>query len=96
MTAAAPVSIVGFAACSSVGYSLESSLAAMGAGLSNFTETDVGDEFGQPALAASLVEGRSRKERLSALVRHALDDAGAIDPVGHVARVRCLPESPPI
>ena len=47
MTVPAPVSILGFAACSSVGYSLESTLAAMGAGLSNFTETSVGDEFGQ-------------------------------------------------
>ena len=87
MTAAASVSIVGFAACSSVGYSLESTLAAMGAGLSNFTETDVGDQFGQPALAASLVEGGSRQERLAALSRHALDDAGVIGLVSRATHV---------
>ena len=32
MTGTAPVAIVGFAACTSLGYSLESSLAAIGAG----------------------------------------------------------------
>lgn len=71
-----PVSIVGFAGCTSLGYSLESTLAAMGAGLSNFTTTTVPNEFGHAAVAASLVEADApRGDRLAALLRHGLDDA---------------------
>jgi 3-oxoacyl-[acyl-carrier-protein] synthase I len=69
------VSIVGFAACTSLGYTLESTLAAMGAGLSNFTDTTVPNEFGHPAVAASLIEtGAPRSERMAQLVNHGLAD----------------------
>jgi 3-oxoacyl-[acyl-carrier-protein] synthase-1 len=75
MTAPSSVSIVGFAACTSLGYSLESTLAAMGAGLSNFTDTTVPNEFGHAAVAASLVETNApRGERLATLLSHGLDD----------------------
>jgi len=75
MTTLSPVSIVGFAGCTSLGYSLESTLAAMGAGLSNFTDTAVPNEFGRAAVAASLVETNApRGERLAALLSHGLDD----------------------
>jgi 3-oxoacyl-[acyl-carrier-protein] synthase I len=80
MTTGTPVSIVGFAACSSLGYSLESTLVAMGAGLTNFTDTDVPNEFGHPTVAASVVEGASRGERLAALIGHGLDDASSLAP----------------
>ena len=76
MIGTAPVAIVGFAACTSLGYSLESSLAAMGAGLNNFTNTTVPNEFGHAVVAASLVDGDApRGERLVTLFRHGLVDA---------------------
>jgi hypothetical protein len=79
MTTDAPVSIVGFAGCTSLGYSLESTLVAMGAGLSNFTDTPVPNEFGQPTVAASLLDmDVPRGDRLAALVRHGLEDADSL------------------
>lgn len=76
MSASASVSIVGFAACTSLGYSLESTLAAMGAGLNNFTNTDVPNEFGRPTVTASLVDPDApRAERLAILLGHGLADA---------------------
>jgi 3-oxoacyl-[acyl-carrier-protein] synthase-1 len=79
MTEPTSTSIVGFAACTSLGYSLESSLAAMGAGLSNFTDTNVPNEFGHPAVAASLLDADTvRGARLAALARHGLGDTGSL------------------
>jgi 3-oxoacyl-[acyl-carrier-protein] synthase-1 len=75
MNEAAAVSIVGFGACTSLGYSLGATLAAMDGGLNNFSDTSVPDEFGHPAVAASLVEPElGRGERIAALVRHGLHD----------------------
>lgn len=75
----ASVSIVGFAGCSSLGYSFESTLAAMGAGLSNFTDTPVPNEFGQPTVAAALLDmDVPRGDRLAALVRHGLEDVDSL------------------
>jgi 3-oxoacyl-[acyl-carrier-protein] synthase-1 len=84
MSAPPSISIVGFAACTSLGYSLESSLAAMGAGLSNFTNTKVPNEFGHPVVAGPLVDPDApRGERLAALVRHGLNDVRALlSPLG--------------
>lgn len=79
MVTRASVSIVGFAACTSVGYSLEASLAAMGAGLSNFTDTKVRNPFGEPVVAASLADSdMPRRERLAVLVQHGLDDVRSL------------------
>lgn len=62
--------VLGFAGCSSVGYSVEATLAAMGAGLNNFAETGVPDEFGSPTAAAALLDAAApRAERLAALAR---------------------------
>jgi 3-oxoacyl-[acyl-carrier-protein] synthase I len=73
------VSIAGFAASTSLGYSLESTLAAMGTGLTNFTESGVPNEFGHATMTASLVEANApRGERLAMLLRHGLDDARSI------------------
>src|SRR5262249_52266105 len=70
MTDRSTVGIVGFGACTSLGYSLESSLAAMGAGLNNFTDTAIPNEFGHATVAASLIDPRvPRGERLVALFR---------------------------
>ena len=79
MTAPLSAAVAGFAACTSLGYSLESTLAAMGAGLNNFTATDVPNEFGHATVAASLFEtGGSRRDRLVALLRHGFDDVRAL------------------
>jgi 3-oxoacyl-[acyl-carrier-protein] synthase I len=79
MMAAPPVSIVGFAACTSLGYSLEPTLAAMGANLSNFTDTSVPNGFGQPVVAASLIDvDVSRGERLASLLRLGFEDASSL------------------
>jgi len=70
-----PVSIVGFAGCSSLGYSVGSTLAAMGAGLSNFSDTGLKNPFGTPVMAASLLDRDApRIERLSVLASIALID----------------------
>ena len=75
MTSAAPVSIVGFAGCSSLGYSLRSTLAAMGASLSNFSDTGIKTPFGTAVMAASLFDRNlPRIERLRALASIALVD----------------------
>ncbi len=79
MSAAASVSIVGFAGCSSLGYSLGPTLAAMGAGLSNFTDTGLKSPFDTPVMAASLVDRDfPRFERLRALVSFGLADLEAL------------------
>jgi 3-oxoacyl-[acyl-carrier-protein] synthase-1 len=79
MTASDKVSIVGFAACTALGHSLESTLAAMGAGLNNFTQTGVPNEFGHPTVAsAALPPGAPRGERLPALLSRAFEDAGRL------------------
>lgn len=73
MTPRAPVSIVGFAGCTSLGYSLGATLAAMGAGLSNFTDTGIKNLFGTPASAGALLDHEiPRVERLPALASIAL------------------------
>jgi hypothetical protein len=81
MTETSSVSIAGFAASTSLGYSLEPTLAAMGTGLTNFTESGVPNEFGHAAITASLVDANApRGERLAMLLRHGLDDARSILP----------------
>jgi 3-oxoacyl-[acyl-carrier-protein] synthase-1 len=75
MSPAPPVSIVGFAGCTSLGYSLGPTLAAMGAGLNNFTDTGVKNPFGTPVMAASLLDrDLPRIERLRAMTSVALVD----------------------
>ncbi|HJZ74148.1 MAG TPA: hypothetical protein VKE51_20550 [Vicinamibacterales bacterium] len=75
MSRLAPVSIVGFAGCTSLGYSLGSTLAAMGAGLSNFNDTGLKNPFGTRVMAASLLErDMPRIERLGILA-----DIGLVD-----------------
>ena len=70
-----PVSIVGFGGCTSLGYSLGPTLAAMGAGLSNFTDTGLKNPFGTAVMAASLLDRDApRGERLRDLARVALVD----------------------
>jgi 3-oxoacyl-[acyl-carrier-protein] synthase-1 len=72
---AAAVSIVGFAGCTSLGYSLGPTLAAMGAGLNNFGDTGVKTQFGTPVMAASLLDrDLPRIERLRAIASIALVD----------------------
>ena len=91
MTRTSSVSIAGFAACTSLGYSLESTLSAMGAGLSNFTNTAVPNEFGHPAVAASLIQPHvGRSERLVALFEHALEDLERLLPRERLANVPVL------
>lgn len=73
MTPSTPVSIVGCAGCTSLGYSLAATLAAMGAGLNNFTDTGVKSPFGTPVMAASLLDRDApRIERLRGLTGVAL------------------------
>jgi 3-oxoacyl-[acyl-carrier-protein] synthase-1 len=73
VTAPALVSIVGFAGCTSLGYSLGPTLAAMGAGLNNFTDTGLKNPFGTPVMAASLLDRDApRIERLRRLTGVAL------------------------
>jgi 3-oxoacyl-[acyl-carrier-protein] synthase-1 len=75
MSPAVPVSIVGFAGCTSLGYSLRSTLAAMGAGLSNFSDTGLKTPFRTPVMSASLLDrDLPRVERLRAMARIALID----------------------
>jgi 3-oxoacyl-[acyl-carrier-protein] synthase-1 len=75
MTAASPVGIVGFAGCTSLGYTLGSTLAAMGAKLSNFTNTGLKTTFRTPVMAASLLDrDLPRIERLRELASIALVD----------------------
>jgi 3-oxoacyl-[acyl-carrier-protein] synthase I len=70
MSAAGAVSIVGFAGCTSLGYTLPQTLAAMGAGLSNFSNTGLKNDFGGAVSAASLLERDTPShERLAALAR---------------------------
>jgi 3-oxoacyl-[acyl-carrier-protein] synthase I len=56
MTGDAAVSIVGFTGCTSLGYTLPQTLAAMGAGLSNFSDTGLKNAYGTAVSAASLLE----------------------------------------
>jgi 3-oxoacyl-[acyl-carrier-protein] synthase I len=73
------VSIVGFAGCTSLGYSLGSTLAAMGASLSNFTDTGLKNPFGTSVMAASLINRDvPRIERLRALAAIGLIDLHAL------------------
>jgi 3-oxoacyl-[acyl-carrier-protein] synthase-1 len=75
----AAIRIIGFAGCTSLGYSLEPTLAAMGAGLSNFTDTGIVNLFATPVAAGSLLESdMSRAERLVALTDIALVDVAAL------------------
>jgi hypothetical protein len=85
----APVSIVGFAGCSSLGYSLGPTLAAMGAGLSNFTDTGLKNPFGTPVMAASLLDRDApRVERLRTLAAIGLVD---LQPLLAAAGARQVP-----
>lgn len=78
-TTAAGISIAGFAACTSIGYTLEATLAAMGAGLSNFIKTEQVTMTGQPASAALLLDAEMpRGQRLHWLLRHGLEDAATL------------------
>jgi 3-oxoacyl-[acyl-carrier-protein] synthase I len=75
MKADTPTIIAGFAGCTSLGYSLEASLAAMGSRLSNFSDTGIKNLFGTPVMAGSLLEPDApRIERLPALARWGLAD----------------------
>src|SRR5262245_19308029 len=56
MSTAARISIAGFAGCTPLGYSLAPTLAAMGAGLSNFSDTQLKTPFGTAVMAASLLD----------------------------------------
>jgi len=70
MTADSGVRIVGFAGCTSLGYALEPTLAAMGAGLNHFTETEIPNLFGTPVTTGALLDpDLPRIERLPALAR---------------------------
>jgi hypothetical protein len=82
------ISIVGFAGCTSLGYSLGPTLAAMGAGLSNFTDTGLKTPIDTPVPAASLL-GRDlpRAERLRGLVSIGLVDLQALLVTAGVQRV---------
>jgi 3-oxoacyl-[acyl-carrier-protein] synthase-1 len=74
-----PVSIVGFAGCTSLGYSLGATLAAMGASLSNFTDTGLKNPFGTAVMAASLFDRDvPRFERLRALASIGLVELQAL------------------
>lgn len=69
------VSIVGCAGCTSLGYSIGPTLAAMGAGLSNFTDSGIRTQFDTAAMAAALLDPEiPRPERLAALAGIALVD----------------------
>ena len=69
------VSVIGFAGCTSIGYSMGPTLAAIGAGVSNFTDSGIRTPFDTAAMAASLFDREMpRRERLSALARIALVD----------------------
>lgn len=82
------VSIVGFAGCTSLGYSLEATLAAMAAGLSNFTSTVVPNEFGHPTPAALLIEGPvSRGQRLTELLHYSFEDLKRLLPPNSSVRI---------
>jgi 3-oxoacyl-[acyl-carrier-protein] synthase-1 len=75
MSAVPPVSIVGFAGCTSLGYSLAPTLAAMGAGLNNFTDTGLKSPFGTSVMGASLLDrDLPRMERLRVMTSIALVD----------------------
>ena len=75
MTAGTSVSIVGFAGCTSLGFSMPATLAAMGAGLSNFSDTGLKSSFGTPVAAALLLErDLPRVERLAKLASIGLSD----------------------
>jgi len=81
MTSAASVHIAGFAACTSLGLAIEPALAAMGAGLTNFTDSSVRNVFGEPAAAAQvpgLEPDAPRLGRLEALARLGLEDLAAL------------------
>jgi 3-oxoacyl-[acyl-carrier-protein] synthase-1 len=70
-----PVTIVGFAGCTSLGYSLAPTMAAMGAGLSNFTDTGLRTQFDTPVMAGALLErDLPRLERLTELATIGLID----------------------
>ncbi len=73
------VSILGFAGCTSLGYSLGPTLAAMGAGLSNFTDTGLKSPFDTSVMAASLLDrDLLRVERLAELASLGLIDLQAL------------------
>jgi len=75
MSSATPISIVGLAGCTSLGYALAPTLAAMGAGLSNFSDTGLKNPFGTAVMAASLLDrDLPRILRLRGLVAIALID----------------------
>jgi 3-oxoacyl-[acyl-carrier-protein] synthase-1 len=75
MNGRSPVSICGFGGCTSLGHSLDASLAAMGGSLSNFSDTGIRNLFGTRAMAAALLDVElPRIERLPVLAGHALAD----------------------
>jgi 3-oxoacyl-[acyl-carrier-protein] synthase I len=75
MTKGRGVCLAGFAGCSSLGYSMEPVLAAMAAGLSNFTDTGVPNLVGTPVSAAALLDPEMpRRDRLAALAELGLAD----------------------
>jgi 3-oxoacyl-[acyl-carrier-protein] synthase-1 len=84
MTTAARVSIVGFSGCTSLGYSLAASLAALGAGLSNFSDTGLKNAYGTTVSAAALLErDLPRAERLARLTNLGLTELqGLLSRVG--------------
>lgn len=77
MTARNPsrVGVLGFAACTPLGYTLEPSLAAMGANLNNITTSPARALGGEFASASCLVDPLlPREERLAQLLTHGLAD----------------------
>jgi len=71
--------VLGFAACTPLGYALEPTLAAMGANLSNITASPARTLGGEFAPASCLVDpALAREERLAQLLAHGLDDVQAL------------------
>jgi len=77
--------VVGFAACTSLGFTAAATLSAMEAGLCNFTATTVNDSSGEPAMSARIQDVDAelpRKARLEIVLQHALADLDDLLPPG--------------
>jgi 3-oxoacyl-[acyl-carrier-protein] synthase I len=79
MSESSTVSILGFAGCSSLGYSVAATLPAIAAGLTNFGASGIMNLHGTMAAMAALFEPEMpRMERLASLVRVGLADVGLL------------------
>ncbi|WP_144290040.1 hypothetical protein [Ideonella sp. A 288] len=75
MTKAVGIEIIGFGGCSSLGYTLPATLAAMGAGLSNFSDTGLKSAYGTAVSAGALLHKHlPRGERLAQLANFGILD----------------------